>query len=196
MSLDSPPYQEPVDKLGGALSTGWMRFFQTLYATLKLLYGTRGAAVLSNPYGQFSSTADQTFAAANTAQQLTLNTTTLSSGVTLASNKVTVTLAGTYVFELLPQMSNPSGAAQDAWFWMRKNGTDIVGSAVRQGMATGTQSAARWAFPVTLAASDYVEFYATVSNNAVFADAASVQAAPWAMPAIPSVAVNVTFLSA
>ncbi len=61
---------------------------------------------------------------------MTLNTTDYSNGVYLSnSSRMNVRNAGTYNFQWSGQFVNTDTQIQDISVWLRKNGTDITGSA-------------------------------------------------------------------
>ena len=82
------------------------------------------------PYGAFQDLTDQTIASTTTAYAMTLNTTDYSNGVYLSnSSRMNVRNAGTYNFQWSGQFVNTDTQIQDISVWLRKNGTDITGSA-------------------------------------------------------------------
>lgn len=121
--------------------------------------GTGGALGL---YGAFSDYTTQT-ATANTATVARIGTTDESNGVTVVSGtRVTVSTAGTYDFQWSGQYENPNASDADVYVWLRKNGTDVVGSTGlvsipgKHGAINGHVLPA-WNYVLTLAASDYLE---------------------------------------
>lgn len=113
--------------------------------------------------GAFSSSVTQTGSiSAGTA--FTFNTTDYAGGVTLASNtRVTAPVAGTYNLQFSIQLASSDTAPQDAYIWLRVNGTDIGGSAGRVGMPARKNPSDPfhaiygWNYFLTLTAGQYVE---------------------------------------
>ena len=126
----------------------------------------------SVPYGAFQSLADQTIASTTTAYAMTLDTTDYSNGIYLSnSSRMNVRNAGTYNFQWSGQFVNTDTQIQDVSVWLRKNGTDITGSA---GFISVPNShggvdghiISGWNYFLELAANDYIEiyWYATSTN--------------------------------
>ena len=125
------------------------------------------------PYGAFQSLVDQTVAAANTAYAMTLDTTDVSNGITLSnSSRINVKNAGIYNFQWSGQFQNTDTQEHDASIWLRKNGTDIVGSA---GLISVTNSHGGieghtiigWNYFLELAANDYIELWWSAPSTQV-----------------------------
>jgi hypothetical protein len=83
-------------------------------------------------YGSFYSTATQTATVINTAKEVTLNTTDLSSGVFLSGSpqsRINVDTDGIYNLQLSVQFDKTSGGTAELYIWFRKNGVDVTDSA-------------------------------------------------------------------
>lgn len=123
--------------------------------------------------GQFSSLIDQTTASGTALNVVALATTDYSDGVTVASNKVTYVNAGTYAFEFDAQVeSTDISARQDVYFFLRKNGTDVVGSTTSASVVinNGTTNGKTYVsctHLITLAAADYLELIWAATSTAV-----------------------------
>jgi len=117
------------------------------------------------PYGAFQSVVDQTIASANTAYAMTLDTTDYSNGVTLSnSSRVNVKNAGVYNFQWSGQFQNTDTQEHDASVWLRKNGTNVVGSTGFIGIPSSHggidgHTVVGWNYFLELAANDYIELY-------------------------------------
>jgi len=122
--------------------------------------------------GQFSSYVTQTTASATALNVVALATTEYSDGITVASNKITYANAGTYTFEFDAQVeSADTTSRQDVYFFLRKNGTDVVGSTssasvvINNGTVNGRTFVCSTHI-ITLAAGDYLELiWAATSTN-------------------------------
>ena len=130
-------------------------------------------------YGAWQDTTDQVVSAISTPTLVTFNTIDMESGVTLVSgSRMTVSSSGTYNFQWSGQFTNTDSQEQDVWIWLRKNGTNIVGSAgqvsapKRHGTTDG-HVLPSWNYYLPLNASDYLQIYWAVNNVAV-----SLQAVP------------------
>lgn len=126
----------------------------------------------SAPYGAFQDTTDQTITA-NTATAMTLNTTDYSNGVYLSnSSRMNVRNYGIYNLQWSGQFQNTDTQLHDVSVWIRKNGTDVAGSAGfisipnSHGGVDG-HVVVGWNYFVELAANDYVELYWSATNAAI-----------------------------
>jgi hypothetical protein len=117
------------------------------------------------PYGAFQSFVDQTVATANTAYAMTLDTTDYSNGVTISnSSRINVKNAGVYNFQWSGQFQNTDTQEHDASVWLRKNGTNVVGSTGFIGIPSSHGGidghiVVGWNYFLELAANDYIELY-------------------------------------
>jgi hypothetical protein len=117
------------------------------------------------PYGAFQSVVDQTLAAANTAYAMTLDTTDVSNGIALSnSSRINVKNAGVYNFQWSGQFQNTDTQEHDVSVWLRKNGTNIVGSTGLIGVPSSHggidgHTVVGWNYFLDLAANDYIELY-------------------------------------
>ena len=144
-------------------------------------------------YGTFSSTADQTLPAINTATAITLNTTGLSNGVTLTSgSRLNVVEAGFYQIDFSLQLQSSSGSVKTAYVWLRKNGSNEANTtrAFTSNINNG-ETPLSVTYTISLAAADYVELYWAADSTNVTLNALAASAFA---PAAPSVIVNVTQL--
>jgi hypothetical protein len=143
-------------------------------------------------YGSFDSTVSQTLADINTATAITMNTTLSSNGVTRGTptSRLVVEQAGFYAVTASLQLSSGSSNAKNVYFWMRKNGTDVIDTtrAITVDINDGF-SPISLSYNISLQAGDYIELYwAASSTNVSLSTAVALAFAP----AAPSVLVNVT----
>ena len=161
------------------------------------LTSTAGGSNLRFPNGAFYDTTTQTAAAINTAYAMKLNSTTVSSEVSVspsANTKIVVGIAGVYNFQFSVQLDSTTGAAQYIYIWVRVNGADIPNSASKVAIqGTAAQSIPSWNFVLPMNANDSLEFMWAVSDTSVRILAAAAVAP---VPAIPSVIATATFVSA
>lgn len=115
----------------------------------------------------------QNLVSANTPKIVTFDTTDWATGITLVSgSQLTVTNAGKYNFQFSIQFGCTSVQLQDIYVWLRKNGTDIGGSA---GLVSVPNSHGGvdghaiigWNFFLDLAASDYIQLVWTSASTTV-----------------------------
>ena len=160
-----------------------------------------GGSNLYFPYAAIQRTTDKTFTA-NTATEITFDTNDFLSACTNdGTNGIGVEVSGIYNYQFSVQWRNTSAQIHDAWIWLRKNSTNIVGTASqfsivsRHGGVDGHAIAAA-NFYVQLTAGDFVKMFAAVDNTAVSMEAYPAQTTPFAMPSIPSVVATLSFVSA
>lgn len=178
------------------------QYFVELDNAFRQLLGVRGGKFLNNPYGAFSNSASQTTAVINTPYVVVLNTSDYANGVTLASNKMTVSQAGIYNVQFSLQFENTdTGHADEVWVWLRKNGTNIAGTAstwsvpASHGGINGYQLGVA-NFYVSLAANDYIELVYASDALTVQIEAYTSSTSPFTRPSVPSSVVTVSFVSA
>ena len=161
--------------------------------------GGGGGSQLYFPYGAFSSNQDQT-ATANTATQMTLNTTDFANGVSISSSEITVVNAGIYNLQFSAQFQNTDTAFQDVFIWLKQNGVDITGSTgfvsiPNRHAGTDGHAIVGWNYFLSMAAEDYVEIYWSVPNVAVTIQHINASGTP-TKPSTQSVVATMSFVSA
>ena len=144
-------------------------------------------------YGSFDAEVDQTLAAINTATPIALQVTLSSNGITLSnSSRLNVSQSGFYQIDANIQIASTSSSAKTAYFWMRKNGTDVTSTTraitidINNGYTTLSLN-----YPISLQANDYIELYWAGSSTDMRLD--SLAASAFA-PSSPSVLVKVSQL--
>jgi len=134
-------------------------------------------------YGAFSDTLTQTAAAINTgyAMKFALNDIT-PNGISMVANgggnKTRITIANTGIYNLQwsAQFTSLDNAENDVSVWLRKNGTDVVGSRglisvpKKIGLISG-HALPSWNFVLNVVAGEYYEFVWSTSNINVSIDA-------------------------
>ena len=153
------------------------------------------------PYGNFYDTTDQSAASTTTAYAVTLNSSSLSNGVSVQnSSQITVAQSGVYNVQFSAQLSNDDTAPQDIDIWFRVNGTDVdqsntrFGLSQRKGAGDPYHTVGTVNLLLDLVANDYVQLMWRSSNTSARIEAYSAGTSP-TRPAIPSVIVTVTFVS-
>jgi hypothetical protein len=138
---------------------------------------------------------------ANTANAMTFNTVDYFNSCSLVStSQLTVTYAGIYNLQFSTQFQNTDTQLHDVSVWLRKNGTDIVGSTGlisipnKHGGVDG-HTISGWNFFVSLAANDYIQIYWSTTNAAVTIQAYAVGTSP-TRPSTASNVATLTFVSA
>ena len=187
-------------------------YFESLTNTLRLyfnrienvtrnLLGPEGGTYLNLPYGAFYDTTDQTAASTTTAYAITLNSTTISNGVSVENNsQITFAYEGVYNIQFSVQLANDDNATQDIDIWFRKNGVDISNSNSRFGLAPRKSAGDPYHvigslnFVDSFTENDYVELYWRTSNTSAYIESYTAPSSP-TRPAIPSVILTATFVS-
>jgi hypothetical protein len=140
-----------------------------------ILFVPASAAAFADsvPYGAFQSLVDQTIVSANTAYAMTLDTTDYSNGVTTSnSSRMNVKNAGVYNFQWSGQFVNTDSQLHDVSVWLRKNGSDVVGSTGfisvpnKHGGVDG-HSIVGWNYFLELAANDYIEIWWSATSTSI-----------------------------
>jgi hypothetical protein len=175
-------------------------YFNQLDNSLTALLNSNGGAYLRSPYGAFSDFTSQT-TTANTATLVALATTDFSNQVTVATSKITVQNAGIYNLQFSVQVQNLDNAPQDTFFWLKQNGTDIVGSTGKVGLPARKNPGdpfhdiKGWNYFLSMEATDYVEIYWSTTNANVSIQTYAASGTP-TKPSTASVVATMSFVSA
>ena len=171
-------------------------YFNQLDNLTGVLLGETGGRYIRFPYGAFHDTTTQTAAATGTAYAVTFNSTDLSNDVAIGSptSRIVVANAGIYNFQFSLQLDKSSGAAGHTYIWARVNGTDVAYSASEVAIqGTTAENIPAWNFVLSMNALDYFQLMWSVDDTNIQLKAVAA-AAP--VPAIPSVILTATFVSA
>lgn len=192
----------------------WDRRYQDQYSNVLRLYFNRldnfisrlaisGAVdptLIDFPFGAFHDGTTQTQVATNTAQAITFNSTDASNGISRGTptSRIVVSKAGYYNFQFSAQLDKASGATASIWIWPKVNGTNISASTSKVTIqGTTAESVPAWNFVLPMNANDYFELYwLTDDINVQIKYEAGFGTAPNNVPAIPSVILTATFVSA
>ena len=164
----------------------------------------QGGALLSNPYGAFSSYASQT-TTANTATLMTLDTTDFSNGVSISSSKITVVNPGIYNLQFSAQVQNLSNAPHDIFIWLRQgndggSSADITGSTGKVGLPARKNPGdpfhdiKGWNYFLSMNADDYVQIYWSTTSADVSIQTYAASGSP-TKPSTASVVATLSFVS-
>lgn len=192
----------------------WDRRYQDQYSNVLRLYFNRldnfisrlaisGAVdptLIDFPFGAFHDGTTQTQVATNTAQAITFDSTDASNGISRGTptSRIVVSKAGYYNFQFSAQLDKASGATASIWIWPKVNGTNISASTSKVTIqGTTAESVPAWNFVLPMNANDYFELYwLTDDINVQIKYEAGFGTAPNNVPAIPSVILTATFVSA
>jgi len=166
-----------------------------LFAPLTL----SAAATNAYPYGTFEERADITFATANTPQILDLSESEYTVGMSLASNRITVSYAGVYDLDVSALFVNTDVQIHESYIWVRVNGTDVPHSATKFSVVESHGGVDGYMpininHPLELDANDYVEVVASVDDTGIYLENYVAQATPFVRPAIPALMVNLQMI--
>jgi hypothetical protein len=142
-------------------------------------------------YGVFSNTVDHNPLNPNTAYPISLDTTNIASGFTLAANShIVATQSGLYNFNMSAQLSSTNSSAKNVYFWVKKNNNDIPYSTRSQSI-TGNNTRITFScnWTISMNANDYVELMWAVDDITIRLDAIANTAF---CPSTPSVLLTVT----
>jgi len=150
-------------------------------------------------WGTFSSSIDQTFATADTAQIATLNTADANNnGIVLFNqsganyNSVKVLNGATYNVQIVFQVSSSSSSSGLVRTWVRLNGTDLPNSSagIKEHSNNGYLIIS-YNLILQLIPNDVLTFMIAGSNTTVHLEAIPAQASPFVCPASPSVYISI-----
>lgn len=145
------------------------------YNSIILLTPISANAVVSSvPYGAFSDYTNQPLISTTASQAMTFNTTDASNNVYIGTptSRMYVRDTGLYSFTWSGQFASTDTQLNDAYVWLRINGTDVTGSTGyisvpnTHGGVDG-HCIAGWNFLLNLNAGDYIELMWGASNTAV-----------------------------
>lgn len=182
-------------------------YFNQLNTDVNDLIGSAGGRFLSFPCAAVQRTTNYTYAANNTAYQVTFDTVDYTNATTLnTSDGIEVDYSGIYNYQFSVQFANTDSQIHTAYIWLRKNGVDLTGTASKFDVPNkhGTSDGyliATCNFYVELEAGDTIEMWSAVSQresagtDGIYMEAYATQTSPFAMPSIPSVVATLTFVS-
>lgn len=184
-----------------ALNNVLRLYFNRLDNALRGLLAGEGGRYISLPFGSFYDTTDQIAGSTTTAYAITLNSTTLANGVSIAnSSQLTFAYEGVYNIQFSLQLVNTDNSTEDIDVWFRKNGTDIANTNSRFGLAPRKSALDPYHVVGSLnyvdsfQAGDYVQLYWRTSNVLAYIEAYTAGTTP-TRPAIPSAILTATFVS-
>jgi hypothetical protein len=170
------------DTVTNYVTRGWYRYFYNLYAIL-------GSGSLRS--GAFYDTTTQTAAAINTAYAITLDSTSLTQGVSIGTptSRVYVDRTGSYNIQFSLQLVSTNAASKDVYIWADVNGTSVPESATKLTLSGSSNAyVAAWNFVIRMSAGDYFRLMWSTSNTNVQITRIAASAP---VPAIPSVILTV-----
>ena len=137
--------------------------------------------------GQYAGavTTDQTAAATNTAYALTY-TSSIAEGVTngTPASRIVFAEAGQYMISFSAQIASTSSSTVNFWFWPRINGTDVVGSTMKNALhQNGSVLVVSRSAIFDVEAGQYLEAMWAVDSTSGFLSAAAATAFAPAAPA-------------
>ena len=171
-------------------------YFNQLSSVVASALGTNGGQYIECPNGLFFNTADQTFAATNTAYPVVYSATYLNNAVSLvlgSTSKIQVSIGGVYNFQYTGQVLSSSASAKTIYLWIARNGTDIGYSTRAETVTTNNgYTGINFSFDIDLAEGDYIELKAAVTDTNLKLDAVT---ATSPHPGIPSSVMSVNYIA-
>jgi hypothetical protein len=147
--------------------------------------------------GSYSSSATQPIAVINTPQLITYNAVEFQFNTSSTSSRIYAQATGTYRFDYSLQLENTSGGDQTVKIWIAK-GTgaglpaNVARSASQVVVPNNGQVFPVCTYTIQLNAGDYVSVYFVSGSTNVRALAVPAVVGPPALPAVPSIIVNLT----
>jgi hypothetical protein len=171
-------------------------YFNRLSGALQSVLGPDGGQYIDCPNGLFFNTADQTFAATNTAYPVVFNATYLNNAVALqtgSTSKVEVSISGVYNFQYSGQLLSTNSSAKNVYIWIKRNSINIGYSTHAYTLSSNNEyTEISWNFNIDLAAGEYLELEIATTDTNVRLDAV---AATSPHPGISSSVLAVNFIS-
>lgn len=170
-------------------------YFNQLSGVVAGIAGRNGGQYIECPVGLFFNTADQTFAATNTAYPVVYNQTYLNNAVALqagSTSKIEVSISGIYNFQYTGQLVSGSSSAKTLFLWIKRNGVTIGYSTRAETVAVNNgYTGINYCFNIDLAAGEYIELEAAVTDTALSLEATT---ATSPHPGIPSSVISVNYV--
>lgn len=157
-----------------------------------------GGANFVSYYGSFYDSTNQNAIAINTAYPMLIGGTDISNQVSITSgSRITFAVAGIYNIQWSGQFENTDTQEHDVSVWLRKNGTNVIGSAgfvavVSSHGGIHGHTLPSWNYLVQVNAGDYVQLVWSTTSTQVFI--AYYPELPPA-PSVSSLIVTATFVS-
>lgn len=142
-------------------------------------------------YAGYSSSVDQTLAAANTTYAVTFNNTEVENGISLVSgSQITVTQSGLYSVAVSLQPTSSNSSSSTVYACIAVNGMAVANSGLKFTIkANGDTKVLSTSYQIPLVAGDYVEIWWGADTTNMRLDAS---AAPWVgFAATPSALVEI-----
>jgi hypothetical protein len=176
-------------------------FYKQIDNLTNALLSNTGGRFFGTPYGSFYDTSTQNVASTTTAYVVSIASTQDNNSISLTTNQISFEFPGIYNVHFSVQLQNTIDTVQDVDIWLRKSGTDIANSnnkfglAPRKSVGEPFNLTASADLIVEMAGGDYLELVWRSSNTGTSIVAYGANTSP-TRPAIPSVSVTVTFVSA
>lgn len=145
-----------------------------------------------DPYGSFTSLANQKVAGANIATPLTYTTTELASNIYYTGSKVYVQDSGVFRVLFTIQMSTISGGINSLNIWLRRNGVNVKNTNSFYSLSNNAFSLAVCELLVELQSGDYIEIvFQSADANMTASYVAAAGTPPNNYPDTPSIILNI-----
>lgn len=171
-------------------------YFSRLQNITQNLLGPNGGKYIDCPNGLFFNTADQTFAATNTAYPVVFNATYLNNAVALQSgstSRIEVSIGGVYNFQYSGQLLSTNSSSKTVYLWIKRNNITIGYSTHAYTLSSNNEyTEISWNFNIDIDVGEYLELEIAATDTNVRLDAV---AATSPHPGIPSGVMAVNFVA-
>lgn len=171
-------------------------YFSRLQNITQNLLGPNGGKYIDCPNGLFFNTADQTFAATNTAYPVVFNATYLNNAVALQSgstSRIEVSIGGIYNFQYSGQLLSTNSSSKTVYLWIKRNNITIGYSTHAYTLSSNNEyTEISWNFNIDIDVGEYLELEIAATDTNVRLDAV---AATSPHPGIPSGVMAVNFVA-
>jgi len=140
----------------------------------------------------------QTGGVADTPTPITFDTTNVANGISLGSpaSRIVVSKTGLYQYQFSAQLDKTGGGTSPMEIWLRRNGTDISGTATQIVVAgTNGETVMTVPFFLDLSANDYIETVFASSDATMQVSTFPATTTPYVRPSVPSIIANMNLLS-
>jgi len=139
-------------------------------------WGSNTTPPASGYYGSWQDNITQTAATSNVGYEMIFRTVDLSNGVTIVTNgtnltRITFANTGIYNLQFSSQFQNLANSPQDVTIWLRKNGTDVSGSAgivgleARKNPSDPYHIVTGWNYVLSVIAGEYYELVWSTTDH-------------------------------
>jgi hypothetical protein len=163
---------QPTDLIECTMMSGGVPT-NTVITGQQIIDGAGGGGGAVGYYAQYQDDLSQPLGAANVGQPVKFRTMDFSNGVTVNSDtEITIANTGIYNLQFSFQYQNTSSQDHDVTIWLRKNGSDVLGSAgfvavISSHGGTPGHCLPSWNYLLDAVGGDYYELYWSATSTQV-----------------------------